>query len=131
MQSTSAKLLSAFMALLFAASALLQLNDPDPIPWVALYLAAAAASLIALRWTDPRPSGAVGLAAALWLCTLVAGGLPDEPHPMKYGPQTGWLADEVVREGGGLLIVLGWMLALMMAAMRAERAVRSDPPPLD
>jgi hypothetical protein len=131
MHTPLGKAVAAFMALLFATSAALQLNDPDPVLWVALYLAAALVSLAQLRWVDARPPALVAGVALLWLCTLVAGGLPDEPQPMKYGPQTGWLADEIVREGGGLGIVIAWMSALVWSCTRSQRPDASDPRGLD
>lgn len=113
---------SAIAALLFAWSAILQLNDPDPLLWFAIYLAAMG---VAAAGALPKPPpvwapGAMLAVCAARLAALAIQGLPEEPHPMKYGPQTGWLADEVVREGGGLLIVVGWMLVLLIASRRAE-----------
>ena len=105
---------SAVAALLFFLAAWLQLNDPDPLRWVLLYGAAGLLSAgSALRQLPAgAPATVLGL-CALWLAVLVVGGLPDEPQPMAYGPQDGWLADEIVREGGGLLLVAAWMVALL------------------
>ncbi|TNE87871.1 MAG: hypothetical protein EP330_16365 [Deltaproteobacteria bacterium] len=113
MPRTLFSIITMGMALLFVASAALQLNDPDPVLWTLYYLAAAGVSAAQVKWVDVRPPAVLAGVAVLWLAVLVAGGLPDEPHPMKYGPQSGWLADEVVREGGGLAIVLTWMLVLV------------------
>jgi hypothetical protein len=59
-------------ALLFLASAALQYNDPDPLPWAALYLAAAAVAFVAWRARDVRWP-ALGLAAVslAWMVTLL------------------------------------------------------------
>ena len=105
---------SVAAALLFFAAAALQLNDPDPLGWVLLYGAAGLLSAAsAVRWLPAALPAVVLGVCGLWLAVLVVGGLPDEPQPMAYGPQDGWLADEIVREGGGLLLVAAWMVALL------------------
>lgn len=54
-------------ALLFAASAAIQLNDPDPAGWIAIYLAGAFAAVIGWRWTPGLVVAiAVGAVAAGW-----------------------------------------------------------------
>jgi hypothetical protein len=58
------------MAALFVFSAALQLNDPDPVPWVAIYLAGAALAGMAAagRWPPWRRPVALAVAgiALVW-----------------------------------------------------------------
>jgi hypothetical protein len=103
------------MALLFAFGAIVQLNDPDPIRWVVMYVAALAVSVTAaIRGTVPLAlPAAVGLVALAWALFIAAGG----PGPAEYlqmfqewemrSPQV-----EEAREASGLVIILGWMAAV-------------------
>ena len=112
------------MTAAFAFSAAVQWNDPDPIPWMAIYGAASAAS----AWAALRPAGypwwfAAGIAvvALIWSLALLPQVLGKvrfrelfESWEMK-SPRV-----EVAREAGGLLIVAGWMAvtALVRLALR-------------
>jgi len=111
------------MALLFVFAAAVQYNDPDPLRWMAIYLAAAAACVLAVLHRLPRwlPM-AVGLVALAWAATLA-------PH--VFG-RVGWgemveaweMKDVRVEEGRemyGLLIVAGWMAVLTLAGWRRAR----------
>ena len=93
----------------FALSCVAQLNDPDPLGWLLLYGAAATVAGLGARRDVRGPAMLLMVVCALWMVALFAGGLADEPQPMRLGPQSGWLADEVVREGGGLVLVATWM----------------------
>lgn len=119
---------TALAGLLFLAAAALQVNDPDPARWIAYYGLAAAVSFAAMRRVPAWVPGTIAVLSVVWLGVMASLGLPEEPHPMKYGPQTGWLADEVVREGMGIAIVLVWMVVL---AVRAVREARRPPPSAD
>src|SRR5215213_11000596 len=69
--STVFRAANAVMALLFVFAAAVQYNDPDPLRWVALYLAAAAACVLALLQRLPRwIPVVVGLVALAWAATL-------------------------------------------------------------
>jgi hypothetical protein len=108
------------MAALFAFAAAVQYNDPDPLRWMALYLAAAAACVLAVLHRLPRWGPAVvGLAALAWAVTLA-------PHVLGH---VGWgemvqaweMKDVRVEEGRemyGLLIVAAWMAVLVLAGRR-------------
>ncbi len=102
------------VALLFSAAALVQLNDPDPLLWTLLYgVAAVVSGAVAAGYRlHPLVPAAVGAVAVLWALSIFALGLPAEPNPMAWGPQSGWLADETVREGLGLLLVAFWMAGI-------------------
>jgi len=114
---------NAVMALLFVFAAAVQYNDPDPLRWMAIYLAAAAACVLALlgrlRWFVPA---AVGLVALAWAATLA-------PHVLghvRMGEMVeAWeMKDVRVEEGRemyGLLIVAAWMAVLTVAGWRRPR----------
>ncbi len=117
------------MAALFAFAAAVQYNDPDPLRWMALYLAAAAACVLALLRRLPRfVPVAVGLVALAWAVTLA----PHVLGSVGLGEMFGaWeMKDVRVEEGRetyGLLIVAAWMAVLTFAGWRhAARAPAVD-----
>jgi hypothetical protein len=85
------------IALLFAYSAVIQHNDPDPIRWMALYGTAAIACAISAFRPVPRVVF-IGLAtlAGLWAATLM-------PSVVSAAALSG---TEEERELGGLLLVV-------------------------
>ena len=104
------------LVILFAASAYLNLNDPDPVIWVAAYgLVAALFAAAAFRRGDHRLTLGLGLVLLIWATTMLPGlidwiglGMPSITGSMKAdSPHV-----EVVRECLGLLIAvasLGWL----------------------
>jgi len=120
-------IVNALMVLLFASGVLVQVNDPDPIRWMAIYAAAAAVALTwAVRGTVPAvaPLG-VGLVALVWGASMVAGG----PGFGVYGGMfAAWemdsVATEEAREGTGLLIIASWMGVLAWTSWRRRRSTR-------
>ncbi|MFL5384511.1 MAG: transmembrane 220 family protein [Longimicrobiaceae bacterium] len=111
------------MAALFVFAAAVQYNDPDPLRWMAIYLASAAACVLALLRRRPRwLPVVVGLAALAWAATL-------SPHVLgRVGMgemvQAWEMKDVRVEEGRemyGLLIVAGWMAVLTLAGWRRQR----------
>jgi hypothetical protein len=121
------RIVNALMALLFAAGVLVQVNDPDPIPWMAIYAAAAAVALTwAVRGNVPAaaPLG-VGVVALVWGAAVVVGG----PGFGVYGGMfAAWemdsVATEEAREGTGLLIIAFWMGVLAWTSWSRRRATR-------
>jgi hypothetical protein len=104
------------MAALFAVAAGLQLNDPDPVGWTAIYAAAALACGLAAAGRGAWPlAAAVGAVAAVWAATLApaAARLGDVARAM--GPDTG---AEEARELVGLVLVAATMAALVVARDR-------------
>ena len=110
---------NAGVAVLFIVSAAIQLNDPDPVRWIALYGSAAAACLL---WRRGRQAwmlaGLVGLAASIWAVTL-APVLPE----LRFGEMfRSMKADtpsiEKSRELLGVLIVVAWMVVLIGVSFR-------------
>jgi hypothetical protein len=105
------------MAAVFVYAAALQYNDPDPLRWAAIYLAAAAACILfvggRLSWFI---AGGIALIALVWAGALV----PDvwgRVSPLQMF-ETWKMTDPVIeeaREMCGLLIVAGWMVVLAIA----------------
>lgn len=112
--------LTSLFALLCAISAALQYNDPDPVRWIVLYLAAGAAAVVA--WVQPRAWSAplvVAVVALGWAVLLWAGvaGTVETSDLWKRMSEKGGKVEEM-REAGGLsLVVIGGALA----AWRARR----------
>lgn len=108
-------------AVLFAISAGLQYNDPDPVGWALMYLAATALAAGALRsapWV--RPLAVVLVAVSLvWMVTLAPGMGAfierGDPSLLAATMQAGDPVIEEAREFLGLCIVLLYSLA---AALR-------------
>lgn len=97
---------------MFAYAAIVQLNDPDPVPWIVMYGTAATCCGLAVAGRLPhRPAIGFGLltsvlAAALYLS---AG---DDPRDMAGQHATGLLDREVIRETLGLLVASIWTVIL-------------------
>ena len=111
------------MAALYLFSAALQYNDPDPLRWMAIYVAAAvaAAALPLRRWAIPL-SFVVALAALAWAAILtpeIWGRVGFTDLWRKMSEKGG--AVEVEREIGGLVIVVGWLVA---GALMRRRQLR-------
>lgn len=120
-------LLSAWnwlMAALFGVSAVLQYNDPDPLPWIAIYGAAAVACVLwGLRRATWPVAAPVALISAVWAALLLPGvlGHIDLSDLFLRMSEKGGRV-EVGRETGGLTIVLAWMVALQVFERRRRRA---------
>jgi transmembrane protein TMEM220 len=108
------RVLTVLMGVYFLSAAALQYNDPDPVQWMAIYLAAALALARRLwRWY------AVGVAvvAAVWAATLAPGVIGHVALRDLFG-ERGMLTPRVeeAREMLGLLIVVMWMGVLAWTA---------------
>lgn len=117
---------AAVMGLLMTFAASVQLNDPDPVQWMALYAVVAAVSLqAALAPLRPLPAivpGLVGAAALVWAAFLAPKVLG---HPL--GPRELFRSYEMMspemeagREMLGLVVVAAWaaFLAARSASLR-------------
>jgi hypothetical protein len=110
---------SAIVALLFAVCAALQLDDPDPVGWLAIYAAAAAASgLAAARRLPVTLPVAIALVALTWAGSFApgvvrGGALLELAKAMGPEPRA-----EEARELLGLVLVAAWMGALLVARRR-------------
>ena len=102
------------MAALFALAAVVQLNDPDPVRWAALYGAAALACARAARGpADWRLPAVIAVVAAAWAVVWESAGvraLADEKLFREVGMMSA--AVEEGREFLGLVIVAAWMTGL-------------------
>ncbi len=114
------RVVNALMAALFVLAAAVQYNDPDPLRWIAIYLAAALACALAvagrLRWPVPA---FVAFAALAWAAVLAPGVLGRVGPGEMFGA---WemkdAAVEEARESYGLLLVAAWMGVLAVVAFR-------------
>jgi hypothetical protein len=118
---TALRVAHALMALVFLRFAAWQFNDPDPIPWLAIYVVAAVLALSgaldrALRWQ----SAMVATFAFAWAMTL----FPAVPKWIASGVRTEWsmktgdAVEEEGRETGGLLIVTFWSVIVLASARK-------------
>ena len=112
------------MLLLFTFGAAVQLTDPDPLRWIAVYALAAAACLLSLlcrlHWALPALLGAVALAWAATLAPRVVGRVPFRDMFGAFEMRN--VGVEESREMYGLLIIAAWMAVL---ALRHRRGPRS------
>ena len=119
------------MSILFLFSAAVQVNDPDPLAWIAIYAAAAtvcawlAVAAPPGRWARALPL-AVSIVAVAWAGVIAARSSGHVP-PLRLFES--WeMTDTRVeedREMYGLLIVGAWML--IAGARPPVRAARSAP----
>jgi len=96
---------------LFLASAYLQLNDPDSLLWIVLYMAAALASFSHKHLAPALLLSGVGL------CVLMAGYLMLAIDGIEWRAVFGSFnmqgrGVEEIREAGGLLIIAAWFTIL-------------------
>lgn len=114
---------NAVMALLFAASAVIQLNDPDPFAWVAIYATAAVISGLELtrrvRPLYPALLAVTGFAWAARIAPRVLGTVPLGEMFAEFEMRNALIEES--REMYGLLIVTLWMAAVATAAWRRRR----------
>ncbi len=112
------KFIPAFFAIIFVVFALLQINDPDPVPWTLAYLAASALCFSAFRKKLSRiiafPSAILFAAAALYQ-------LPREFHGFT-GDMDADLNIELARESLGLFICAAGILISYFISEKLKRA---------
>jgi len=120
------RLLTGTMAVLFLLGAAVQYNDPDPLRWMAIYLAAAAACLLHVlgksRWWLPAIVAAVALG---WAVTLAPAVIPNVRIAEMFAA---WeMANERVEDGRemyGLLIIFVYMCVLGLMQRRRNGPAR-------
>lgn len=110
-------------AALFAISAGLQYNDPDPVGWALLYLAAAALAAGSFRGLPLRvPALALTVVCAVWMAFLAPGMgafiTRGDPALLAATMQAGDPVIEQAREflGLGIVLLYGLAVALRKAA---------------
>ncbi|HVE87968.1 MAG TPA: transmembrane 220 family protein [Myxococcales bacterium] len=116
--------LNALATVAFLLFAAVQYNDPDPVRWMAIYLAAALSCALAvmgrLRWPLPALAAAAALAwAGVWAPRVV--GQVDWGHAFAGAGMSGDVKEEEARELGGLLIVAAWCALLALASLPGRR----------
>jgi hypothetical protein len=116
---------NVLMFVMFAFSVVVQVNDPDPMLWMAIYGAAAVACFFEIRRRTPWMFAlAVGVAAFMWSGTIAPRVLGRVPFMSMF--QAFEMKDigvEESREMYGLLLIAVWMLAIGFVA-RQRRVVR-------
>jgi hypothetical protein len=105
---------AVIVGLLFVLGAAVQHNDPDPLRWALIYLAAAATSFTAaLRRLPQGVPLVVGICALAWAAALAPQVLGLAEFAAMF---RSWeMADihvEESREFWGLAIIAGWMVVL-------------------
>jgi hypothetical protein len=104
--------LNWLMAALFAFAVVVQLNDPDPAIWIAVYGAAAlVAAMTARKGQPPRvAAGLVGVVALAWGTWLALGIPAGNVYARMFDAWEMTSAPiEEARETIGLFIVAAWM----------------------
>jgi len=120
---------NAIMLLLFAFSVIVQVNDPDPLRWMAIYGGAALVCGLAMarraRWWA---AALVGLAALVWAATIAPRVVGSVPFADMFGAfEMKNAAVEESREMYGLLLVAGWMAVIAAISLRSgQRPQRAE-----
>lgn len=119
--------MNAATTLLFAFAALVQLNDPDPLRWIAIYAAASIACAMSawrrVHAAFPAIVGAIALAWAVALVPQVVGRVPFASMFAEF--EMANVGIERSREMYGLLVVAAWMVVV---ARKARRDGVTPPP---
>lgn len=120
------RLIHATMGLLFIVTALLQLNDPDPLYWVATYLTVAVVCGAAAIGWSLATLGKIAIGMSLAGILISAPGTGEYLAADDFGSITqGMSGDkpyiESVREFGGLFVALVYLIAFQIAAWRGTR----------
>ena len=111
---------NAVMTLMFAASVIVQYNDPDPLWWMVIYGSAALlAGLEMIRKAPAALALVVGLSALGWALSIA----PRVIGNVRFGDMFGAFemkstGIEESREMYGLLLIALWMAAVTVAAWR-------------
>ena len=104
---------NGIMLLLFLFSGIVQFNDPDPLPWLAIYLAAATVCGLEIRRRTPVWAPFALAIASLFWSASIAMRAHDVPISALFAE---WemrnLRVEEAREMYGLVIVGSWMIAV-------------------
>jgi hypothetical protein len=127
--SVAWKIADAVFLLMFAFSVVVQANDPDPLPWMLIYGAAAVACLLSiagrLPWLLPVITGIIALAWAATIAPRVVGQVPFQDMFAEFEMKD--IGVEESREMYGLLLIGGWMALLGHRAFwRRKRSAIDD-----
>jgi len=114
--------------LLFLFAVIVQYNDPDPIRWMAIYLAGAVASFWSARGNVPLYFvWGVLAVAVVWAATLVPAVVRQMPSLFDLAGRFQMMSPgvEETRECGGLLITAAWMSSVGVRRARAIKRASS------
>lgn len=116
----------------FLLFAVVQYNDPDPVRWMAIYLAAALCCALELfgrlRWPLPAVTAVVALIwIGVWAPRVV--GQVDWGHAFASAGMSGDEKEEEARETGGLVITAAWCAALVAGSATRKRYQHPFPAP--
>ena len=111
---------NAVMTVMFAASVVVQYNDPDPLPWMLVYgSGAVVAGLEVVRRARVLLAAVVGLVALGWAGSIAPRVLGKVPFGDMFGAfEMKHTGIEESREMYGLLLIAVWMAAVTVAAWR-------------
>ena len=108
---------------IFILSAIVQYNDPDPLQWIAIYMLAGLACLLYKRNSfDTYFSVFVGFVALIWAVFLTPYVLEVSLSDIFESMQMKTESVEVIREIGGLFIVVFWMTILALKSLKNKAA---------
>ena len=124
--ATAWKIADALLLLMFVFSVVVQVNDPDPFAWMAIYGAAAIACLLSLTGRLPWWFAVlVGLMALGWAATLAPRVLGNVPFLSMFEEfEMKDIHVEESREMYGLAMIAVWMAALGHRAFWGKRSTR-------
>ena len=118
------------MALLFAFAVVVQINDPDPFAWMAIYGLACVACVLALlrrgHWLVPASAGAAAIIWAVTIAPRVLGRVPFLDMFNEFEMRDTGIEES--REMYGLLMIAAWMTVLALTARRRAGHRRSEGP---
>jgi hypothetical protein len=108
------KVADALFLLMFVFSVIVQVNDPDPLPWMAIYGAAAVACLLSLMGRLPWQFAVLtGIIALIWSATIAPRVIGQVPFLDMFAEfEMKDIGVEESREMYGLLLIGGWMAVL-------------------
>jgi len=122
------KVADAIFMLLFAFAVVVQINDPDPVAWMAIYGTAAVACLLSLTgrlpWQFAVLTGVIALAWAATIAPRVVGQVPFLDMFAEFEMKD--IGVEESREMYGLLLIGGWMAAVAHRAFWKQRVASSE-----
>ena len=117
MKGQGFKWFSLVVAAVWFLFAGVQLNAPDPLGWVIVYGYTGAWTGVQAFRRMPWSQAAVwGVLCAIWAAWIL-GSWDGSSNPMA-GPGEGLLAEEVVRESLGLVLIAAWMGVLAVRNAR-------------
>jgi lysylphosphatidylglycerol synthetase-like protein (DUF2156 family) len=121
------RIVSAALALLFAFGAVVQWNDPDPLRWMAAYLAVCGLSVAAVMGRYVPVATAVVLGVLLVWIVMWSPAFPATSlSAMQSLGMSGLEEEEEVREVWGLSLLATWTAVLLGKSLFARPEAGHD-----